>query len=446
MHHTARRAVFYSLVAVFVAGGCYALLAAFGLTFDPSEFRFVRTGSLFISATPRDAALFIEGAPVEKRPGIISGGILVKNLPPGAYMIRLSREGKISWDATLPIMSGLVTRATGVFLWPHEASSTVVGKNIAAFSLSAGSPVTEVVGKGLFVNGAPTAGEKLEYASDDTAVIITRSGNTVYLVTPGEKGAVTNLTRLFHSLKERDLGLPGTVPLVEVRPHPFSAGKFIVVTKTSLYLLDVRRVSLERLATVDEITAFTFDDDDAFLARADNALTVVSFLFKTATEALFSSSTVTAIAVARDGDIVVGLTAEGELFAYYRITGERVTIASGVSEYTVAPDGVRLAFVAERRVQVTFLDEYAGDTFVPRGLFLAVGAHKHTPHGLSWSTALPRYLFFLTGNVLSAAEIGLHGERSTRVLAENVNRFMLSSRTAYLLKEDGSLVRLSFEE
>ncbi|MBI2279017.1 MAG: hypothetical protein HYU81_03080 [Candidatus Brennerbacteria bacterium] len=444
MHLTTRRIVFYSLVAVFFLGAAYALLTAFGLSVDLKE-GLTRTGSIFVAGAPRDATLFLDGAPAEESRGIISGGTLVRNLLPGNYEVRFEREGRAPWRAELPVISGLVTRATDLFLWPLEASASPVVADVELFSLSAGAPLVKNSSGTLMLGDRAIPGNEVVYATNDSGLTLTRSGNTIYLTETARARSVTNVTALFQSLKERELGLPGAVPIVNARPHPFSQGKLIITTKTSLYLLDLRRISLERLVTVSAIAASAFTGDEVFLAGADGTLTAVDLVFKTTRTAPFTSSAVAALAIGAGGDMVIWKTPEGTLFSYDRVTGDTVSVADNAGEFSVSPDGLRLAAVERNAVAIIALAPYTADAFVARGYRTPVWEGSSTPKKISWNPTLPRYLFFLADNRLIVAEIGFYGERNSYALAENVMDFALAGYTAYVLKTDGALITLSLE-
>ena len=208
---------------------------------------------------------------------------------------------------------------------------------VDSFALSAGVPLVRGTNGALSLENARIPGGEVEHASNDSAMLLTRMDGTVYLVGRGLTDTTLNLTALFHSLKERDLGLPGTVPLVEVRPHPFSAGKYLIVTETSLYLLDADRISLERLATIGQVVWTAWNDTETLLLGADGTLTAVDLVFKTSLTAPFTSSTVTRLESTPDGDILVLLTAEGSLLVHYRGSDTRLAIAEHVSEFALGP-------------------------------------------------------------------------------------------------------------
>lgn len=445
MHIVARRIVFYSLVAIFVVGGFYAVATALGLTVATGG-TLVRTGSLFVESNPRGANLFIDGVPVDESPRFLSGGTLIKNLAARTYEVRAEYDERTLWRAELPVSPGLVTRATDIFLWPREATSSLIATAVESFTLSAGIPVVRTAGSMLLFDGVRMVGTELEYSSDDSAALITRTGNTVYWAGSGPTDANINLTALFHSLKERDLGLPGTVPLVTVRPHPFSAGKFLITTETSFYILDTRRDFLERVVTAANITYASFNDSEVLLLGSDGTLTAVDLVFKTVSTAPFSSGTIVHLESAMNGNVLVELSEEGRLSIYERATGERTTVAEQVSEFSLGPNGNRLAYVSGNAVSVYFLDRYEGDVLVPQGTSIRIWEGSEKPRQLSWNSSLSRYLFFLSHEGLVAAEIGLNGERNHKVLASDVRSFAFTGFTAYVLKENKDLISLSFEE
>lgn len=445
MHIVSRRIVFYSLVALFVVGGFVAIASAFGFTIGTGG-TVLRTGSFFISSIPRDAELFLDGTPVDERPGLLSGGTLVTNLTPRSYEVRATHEGRIAWHAELPIAPSIVTRATDIFLWPTVASSTVVATHVDSFSLSAGIPVVRSSTGRLSIEGVAIPGTEVVYASNNNATLITRTQGTVYLVGRGPAGFTVNLTSLFHSLKERDLGLIGTVPLIEVRPHPFSAGKILITTETSLYSLDTRRVSLERLATIGRIAKVAWNDSEVLLLGTDGALTAVDLVFKTSGTVPFTSSTLTRFESTPDGEVLLLLTENGKLLAHYRTSDAPLTVAENVTEFALGPAGNRLAYVSGNTLSVYFLAPYAGDVPVPQGDVRTVWEGTVVPHALAWNSSLTRYLFFLAGDEFIAAELGLHGERNHTTLAKDARAFAVTGFSSYLVRRGGELVTLSFEE
>lgn len=445
MHITVRRIIFYTLVAFFIVGGFYAVATALGITIGTSG-TVTRTGSIFVAPIPRNAELSINGVHVEETPRFLSDGTLIKNLAPGTYDIRAEHEGRIAWRATLPVTQSLVTRATGIFLWPHPASSTLLTSQVESFTLSAGVPLVKTASGALMREERRIPGEEVAYVSNDSAVLITRTGNTVYLVRNNATNTTVNLTSLFHTLKEEMLGLPGIVPLVTVRPHPFSAGKFLITTETSLYILDISRFSLERLTTLSRIAAVTGNNSEVLLLGDDGALAAIDLIFKTVDTAPFTSSTVADLVSTADGEMLITLTEERVLSVYYRATGKHIAVADNVSEFTLEPSGRRLAYVRHDSLFVYFMNRYEGDTVVPAGARIPIPGRYHKPYRLTWSSSLSRYLFFLSEGNIMAAEVGSYGEHNNTTLLGNVRSFALAGFTAYLVREDGTLIALSFEE
>lgn len=445
MHLTKRRIIFYSLVLLFFVAGSYAVASALGFAITARE-GVLRTGSLFLASIPRDATITIDGTPAKETPGLLSGGTLIKNLFPASYEVRVEHPGRTPWHAILPISAGLVTRATDIFLWPRTASATPVAAGIESFALSAGIPLLRTARGILTLDGMRMPGSEVVFASNDTATLITRAGEEVYLAPTGGRNAAVNLTSLFQSLKERELRLPGKVPIVEVRPHPFSRGKILITSKTSLYSLDVNRVSLERLAGVSEIAATAWSDSEVLLLDANGSLTAVDLVFRTVQTVPFTSSTVHRLASAAEGRVIISLTAEGELAAYERATGARTVIAEGVRAFAVSPGGDRIAYARGDAIAVYFLERYEGDTIVPKGHTLSLAGGYAAPRDLTWEAPFSRYVFFLSDGELIAAEVGFYGEQNHTVLARNVRSFAIDGFSAYLLGEDGALALVSFEE
>ena len=107
--------------------------------------------------------------------------------------------------------------------------------------------------------------------------------------------------------------------------------------------------------------------------------------------------------------------------------------------------GLRLAVAEGNTLAVFALDSYTGDAFVPQGYRTVAWEGNEPPEHIAWNPTLPRYVFFLSGSDLIAAEVGFYVERNAHVLASQVKNFMFDGYVVYVLKTDGSLFALSLE-
>lgn len=250
MSRATRRKIFYALVALFVLLGGGVLLYADGWRLNPQTLAPVKTGGIYIESTPRGAKVLVDGRPVTNAHGLISGGTLISGLLPRSYDVVVEKEGYETWRRALAVLPSLVTAARQIILVPQKSAE--VPLPVPASELSVlGDTLAVMFADGRITLGpSPIPGTKLvALNANGSAVIVYDADRKAYfLVSLPDAKASLNLTILFNNLKERLLGLPGTVLPQEVLAHPFDAKKVVVRTARGLYLLDTEKLTLSQLA------------------------------------------------------------------------------------------------------------------------------------------------------------------------------------------------------
>ncbi|MBI1960681.1 MAG: hypothetical protein HYS43_00175 [Candidatus Liptonbacteria bacterium] len=316
MTRTTRRLLFFVFAALFVIIGIAAMLVSQGIRIDTSSFAFEKTGGIFIAALPADAAIFINDLPTRSDGGVFQENVFVGDLAPGAYRVRIEKEGFYPYGKEFPVEPGLVTRATHVVLAPQKITAV------------SGPPRDE-----------PSAPPVLYDAA-----------RAAYMLRDAATGSLLNINLLFSNLKERQLGLPGAVTVTNAFPHPFNADQVFIMTRRAMYLLNARRVSLELLAQGTPRTAAVLgnrlvwaeydEKSDATVIRAyDTFLRTVSSFDETISgepDAFVPSSV---------SDTIVIRRRDGAAFVWDDPGNAFHRVGRGPLErIRVSPDGNRIAF------------------------------------------------------------------------------------------------------
>ena len=130
-----RKALFYGFLITFLIAGSYLLMTAQGWVIDINNLSIVKTGALFLKFSPNDAVPTINNKkPQHTSSGLIQSGILIKNLTPGNYAVKLSKSGYKDWKKNLVVESGLITAASQIKLWPDNVyAETIITEQIKDF-------------------------------------------------------------------------------------------------------------------------------------------------------------------------------------------------------------------------------------------------------------------------------------------------------------------------
>ena len=116
-----RTALFFSLVLLFSAVTPALIFYSLGWRIDWKERRVAQTGAFYFKTDPGNAAIFINGK-TEKKTDFFFGALLIDNLLPGTYEVKIEKEGYGSWQKNLIVQEKQVTEAKNVVLFPAKIS------------------------------------------------------------------------------------------------------------------------------------------------------------------------------------------------------------------------------------------------------------------------------------------------------------------------------------
>lgn len=359
-----RKIILLLLILIFLALGSYLILLSQGFIFDYEGLRFVKTGAIFLSFEPSGARLELNGEPTPLSLSLLRGGALINNLRPDEYSLRLFRENFHDWRKTVAVAPGLVTELEDILLVPQELkTAAVLTEPVEDFWLTDAGVIYRQDGN-LILDGQLLRGENVVLNSPANTLIVTETAGNYFLTNLGSREAGTNLTALFNSLKQRQLNLPGFVPIRKVSFHPFSSTKLLIFTNSALYELEVRKISLEQLVSFEnEILAETLGRTEVFAADDKGGLTTINLLLKNSNIEGNWAGQVKDLHISADGKKTIVLHENGSIEVIERGRNKRWLLDVGpadvikplptLNDYLLLLNGRRLIMSESREGQPT---------------------------------------------------------------------------------------------
>lgn len=108
-----RRILIWSiLIIIFALISAYLLILANGYKIDWKNLAVEETGIIYLNPKPTEAKIYLNGEPQsDKRP------LVIKNLLPGYYNVKIEADNHQEWGKTLKVESGLVAQEEAIRLW-----------------------------------------------------------------------------------------------------------------------------------------------------------------------------------------------------------------------------------------------------------------------------------------------------------------------------------------
>ncbi|MFA6365217.1 MAG: hypothetical protein WCW78_02335 [Candidatus Paceibacterota bacterium] len=440
-----RKALLSFFIAIFVIIGAYLALKMQGIVIDTEHLRLAKAGGLYFHFTPRDATLSLNGRERAERGGFLSHDIFIDGLAPNTYITALTREGYGEWHKELTVKPGQVTSANHVVLWPQSILKELIATSTDAFWTTAQGPLTQHNTKISITNKTLQGTEVIAHAAN-SELIVTRDRNAFYFIDLDTPSTPLNITRLFLSLKEHQSTTSTSAVIQNIFFHPFNSTKLILVTKTSLYLLDTRKNELEQLFTTKNI--LTYATTNSGIVVIDNAGngTVINLIVHTTTSYPHIVASPTRIALNSNGSYLMSLDTQNTLSLFDINTNTTTSLARNVEFFSFSPDTTRAVFITkDHMLSLIYLEEYEGDIVHKKGEIetMKIEETANFPT-FTWIPSAPNYFFIQAGSNLLVEEFDIRPPRNRYTIEKNVTSFALSG-PLFILHEDGTLTRTILE-
>jgi len=434
-----RRGVFYLSTLIFIVVGVYLTLIVQGFIFDFKTFQIIKTGSIFLDFQPtNNVTLFVNGDKRKIQTSFLNEGALIKNLIPGTYHILLSRSGFQNWEKVLKVTSGLATPRTSIRLFSKEPPYKKLAEHIFSFSqigdgfVEQSASGTVVYGKNVFKNTyINLINGTLIIASSIKSWVSADLNNT---------SSTINISNIFNTLK-KSFDPPVTAQISNVLFHPFSPGKFLISTKSAIYVLDPKRPSLDRLfvSSSTPITDFKTDNSE-IIVNLKNKVAIINLILQTTNTYNISSESVNNLKSTSDGNKILFTNDNGYLFLYDKTTKLVRAFGSKPEEFYFSPEERRVVEIVGNKIVITYLEKWSGDIrkkpFEKTVVSLPENKNKYS--SFTWLDG--KYFLILQGNDLLVSEIDEETPINTSVLARDIQSFKVKdNNTIFTLTSQNEL-------
>ncbi|HXF43924.1 MAG TPA: hypothetical protein VNK70_00370 [Candidatus Paceibacterota bacterium] len=445
MNLKVRRLLFLTILSVFVVSSAYLVLSVQGMVIDFQKFRIVKTGGLFLNPSPGDAEIMIDGEKPETiSTGLFSNGVIVKNLPPGKYSVEITKAGFSSWKKILEVKSGFITSASQIILWPDKLETAVTAENADDFTVTGKGIVFENRKNGVYFGEVALKGKRVFYSEPSSNVVVTDDDGILFLTDLDAPDKAVNLGQIFNSLKQRQLELPGEVPVVGVAAHPFTDQKVLIFTKSSLYSLDFRKLALERLATLEKIASSAVASNEVFLWDG-KTLHSVNLLLKTRSSYPLVMDADSRLIVSKSGRRVLILDNKGGLHLYNFAAATTTLVADNVHSVAFSQEEKRAALTGkDGSIAVLYLADYQSDILHKAGTktFVLPPRNRSIAEGIRWFPKTNNHLVGIVDGNLWVGEVDNRDLINSAVLVREADKFAFVGNRIYFLKA-GSIFETS---
>jgi hypothetical protein len=117
MPNRSRLALVLFLIGLFCLGTPAVVLFSQGYRLDSKQWKIVHTGAFHLKSRPAGVSLTLNDKPKRIRASrFLYSGVIIKNLVPGVYKVKVSASSSLSWQKNIEIKPSLVSKATRLVL------------------------------------------------------------------------------------------------------------------------------------------------------------------------------------------------------------------------------------------------------------------------------------------------------------------------------------------
>lgn len=108
------------------------ILYSQGYRFDVKKMMFVETGAIYLKVYPEEATIFLDNEK-QKETSFFSRDLLIQNLLPQNYLIRIEKEGYHSWEKNIEVQVGLASEAKYITMFKKDNPFNLIKEDIENF-------------------------------------------------------------------------------------------------------------------------------------------------------------------------------------------------------------------------------------------------------------------------------------------------------------------------
>lgn len=447
-----RRKVFYGMVAVFAVLTPLLLLYSKGYIVDFRGRNLVPTGGFFVKTVQPGTRVLVD-ADFTRETSFISHGVLVTDLVPKRYVLRVEKDGYQSWQKTVRVLEGEVLEFRNVLLPPATITPSLifnarrqltgrvvrlagrkelgleVGNPGSASTVFIINPETRITGTNLIKVDRWFWDDKSE------EVIIGRhlQGKTIWFRLPSLSNPDVKEERITFK------GLPAGFSAEGLWPHPKNPGEFYFFAGGALFLQGKASVPVP---IAEKIQAYAvtperiyFISDNGFFVESDLEGGNVKVLGR---KGLFIDKEKPVRIIASPSGNVAVLDSSGGLFVYRPgVDAELNIIAGNVAGVDFDDKDSRMLFADSRRLWIYWLKDNRAQPFDIGGTKKQIFSSDDDVRQ-AYLNSGGTYAFFSTKNGIYMTEVDSRAGANTHQLVRSgVDSFVVDKEAAniYWTKE-----------
>lgn len=354
-----RKILFYSAVLLFVIIGITAIFYSNGWRFDLETMSINKLGALFFEIKPDDALIMIDKTSFKFDPGFLRSGIVIANLFPKEYTVKISKEDYLSWTKELEVLPSFVTKAPPIILLPEKIDLVpALAQKINNFWIGPKYLIVSKENNVLEFDSQTIIGNKVLRWSADGEKVITSLDNSYFATDLATPANSINLNSMFENLQKNTLKDNSRINSVDFSPA--DKNQYIFSTQNGLYMADSKKINIEIIRKEPVDTFGRFEDKIIFSVKGK---IFIHRPFLGIQEPLLSQDfdSIKEINVSPSGYYVSIIENNGNLYVFDRKSLTLSKISEGVVSSYFSPNSQKIAYInANNELGIYPLESSAG--------------------------------------------------------------------------------------
>jgi len=276
-----RRILFYALIALFIVSGTSVIFYSSGWRLDFETLTISRLGALFFEIQPDHATISIEKTPYQFNPGLLKSGLLIANLFPKTYTVKVVKEGYQPWTKELRVRPSLVTEVSPILLIPEKIDlGAAVETDISDFWVGPKHLIVKKENGELYLNKEKIVGNQIVQWSKDGNEAITALNSQYFYINLQKPNSALNVSLIFDSLRDGS----DQSPIQRIYFDSFNENNLMLITYRQWYRLNLKKQTLATIyekapeAVAVNGNEFIFSDQNSVIAY-NPSLNAITRLF-----------------------------------------------------------------------------------------------------------------------------------------------------------------------
>lgn len=442
MNKNLRKLLFYFFIIIFIFAGIYIILAVQGLIIN-KDLTLTKTGGLYLNYTPQEAEVKINGVPQKNKSLIndfLNSGIFVDNLAPGVYNVEIEYPAYTSWKKNLVVQPGIVKSKTSIHLWPKKWNTKKLTTTTTLDFWLTNAGLVIKTPEGLYYNNKKIKGEEVVLSNEKRNEIVAKNGKNYYLIDLNNTSSSKIITI-------------GDILVKDFIFHPFDQNALLGISKKAIYYFNFNDLKPKLLFSFPENATFYQNGNEIFIDEKNGKILTADLFLKTQVElSINATSPLTSFLISRikttpDGNNILLLTANGELYNFDRSTQTSTMIfkAKNIKDFVPSPDNNRLAILLENENNITILalKDFKIDEVIKKGDIWKINTKK-TPDNFLWLDSFKNYGIFITERNVIITDLDKETPSNQNVILENIDKIKMYDGEFYFT-QNGNLYSLPLE-